>query len=52
VKIDSPRGAWTMSKEHNPTQDIYLRTVEGEQNKFVSVAWKALADPGRGCRMG
>jgi len=51
VKIDSPRGAWTMSKEHNPTQDIYLRKVEGEQNKFVSVAWKALADPGRGCRM-
>jgi branched-chain amino acid transport system substrate-binding protein len=52
VKIDSPRGPWTMSKQHNPIQDIYLRRVEGEQNKYMSVAWKALADPGRGCRMG
>ncbi len=23
--IDSPRGKWTMSKAHNPVQDIYLR---------------------------
>ena len=23
--IDSPRGKWTMSKSHNPVQDIYLR---------------------------
>jgi len=52
VKVDSPRGTWTMSKAHNPIQDIYLRRVEGEQNKYVSVAWKALADPARGCRMG
>jgi len=52
VKVDSPRGPWTMSKAHNPIQDIYLRRVEGEQNKYVSVAWKALADPARGCRMG
>lgn len=52
VKIDSPRGTWTMSKAHNPVQDIYLRRVEGESNKYVSVAWKALADPARGCRMG
>ena len=51
VKVDSPRGTWTMSKQHNPIQDIYLRRVEGEQNKFVSVAWQALADPARGCRM-
>jgi len=51
VKIDSPRGAWTMSKAHNPVQDIYLRRVEGQSNKYVSVAWKALADPARGCRM-
>ncbi len=51
MKVDSPRGTWTMSKQHNPIQDIYLRRVEGEQNKYVSVAWKALADPARGCRM-
>lgn len=52
IKVDSPRGAWVMSKAHNPIQDVYLRRVEGEQNKYVSVAWKALADPARGCRMG
>ena len=51
AKIDSPRGAWTMSKAHNPIQDIYLRKVTGRENKFVSVAHKALADPARGCKM-
>ena len=51
VTIDSPRGKWTMSKAHNPIQDSYLRQVVGEQNKFVSVAWKALEDPARGCTM-
>lgn len=49
--IDSPRGAFTLSKSHNPVQDIYLRKVEGESNMVQSVAVKALADPGRGCRM-
>jgi len=48
--IDSPRGAFTLSKAHNPVQDIYLRKVEGKENRFVSVAAKALADPARGCR--
>jgi branched-chain amino acid transport system substrate-binding protein len=51
AKIDSPRGAWTMSKAHNPIQDIYLRKVVGRENKFVSVAHKALADPARGCKL-
>ena len=51
AKIDSPRGAWTMSKAHNPIQDVYLRKVIGRENKFVSVAHKALADPARGCKM-
>ncbi len=49
--IDSPRGAFTLSKSHNPVQDIYLRQVQGESNTVQSVAVKALADPGRGCRM-
>jgi branched-chain amino acid transport system substrate-binding protein len=49
--IDSPRGRWTMSKAHNPVQDVYLRQAVGEQNKVISVAWKALDDPARGCRM-
>jgi branched-chain amino acid transport system substrate-binding protein len=51
AKIDSPRGAWTMSKAHNPIQDIYLRKVVGKENRFVSVAHRALADPARGCKM-
>ncbi|WP_399685055.1 ABC transporter substrate-binding protein, partial [Xenophilus sp.] len=45
AKIDSPRGAFTMSKAHNPVQDMYLRKVEGKENKVVGVAVKALADP-------
>ena len=50
--IDSPRGKWTMSKSHNPIQDIYLRQVVGKENKVLGVAAKAVADPGTGCRMG
>jgi branched-chain amino acid transport system substrate-binding protein len=42
--IDSPRGKWRLSKAHNPVQDIYLRKVTGAQNKYVSVAVKALDD--------
>jgi branched-chain amino acid transport system substrate-binding protein len=49
--IDSPRGKFTLSRAHNPIQDQYLREVAGEQNRYVSVAWKALADPARGCKM-
>ena len=49
--IDSPRGKFTLSKAHNPIQDIYLRKVESLENKYVSVAVKALADPARGCKM-
>ncbi len=51
AKIDSPRGPWTMSKAHNPIQDIYLRRVVGRENRMVSIAHKALADPARGCKM-
>jgi branched-chain amino acid transport system substrate-binding protein len=50
--IDSPRGKWTMSKAHNPVQDIYLRVVENKENKVLGVAAKALADSGAGCKMG
>ncbi|MCO5101614.1 MAG: ABC transporter substrate-binding protein [Burkholderiaceae bacterium] len=51
AKIDSPRGVFTLSSSHNPVQDIYLRKVEGKVNQVQGVAVKALADPGRGCRM-
>jgi branched-chain amino acid transport system substrate-binding protein len=49
--IDSPRGPFKLSFAHNPVQDIYLRRVEGRENKKVGLAVKALADPARGCRM-
>jgi branched-chain amino acid transport system substrate-binding protein len=49
--IDSPRGKWSMSKAHNPVQDIYLRVVQDRENKVLGVAAKALADSGAGCRM-
>jgi branched-chain amino acid transport system substrate-binding protein len=49
--IDSPRGPFKLSKAHNPVQDIYLRKVEGKQNKVAGIAAKALADPARGCKM-
>jgi branched-chain amino acid transport system substrate-binding protein len=51
TKIDSPRGPFMLSKSHNPVQDIYLRQVVGKENKLISVASKALADPARGCKM-
>ena len=50
ARIDSPRGAFTLSKAHNPVQDIYLRQVSGKENKLVGLASKALVDPARGCR--
>jgi branched-chain amino acid transport system substrate-binding protein len=49
--IDSPRGKWTMSKSHNPVQDIYLRVVQNGENKVIGIAAKALADSGAGCKM-
>ncbi len=52
ARIDSPRGMWTMSKAHNPVQDIYIRKVENKENKVIGVAAKALADSGAGCKMG
>ena len=51
ARIDSPRGAFTLSKAHNPVQDMYLRKVVGTENRFEGVAAKALADPARGCNM-
>ena len=51
AEIDSPRGKFTLSKAHNPVQDMYLREVQGTQNAFVAIAAKALADPARGCKI-
>jgi branched-chain amino acid transport system substrate-binding protein len=49
--IDSPRGKFSLSPQHNPVQDIFLRQANGRDNEFRAVAVKALADPGRGCKM-
>jgi branched-chain amino acid transport system substrate-binding protein len=49
--IDSPRGKFTLSSSHNPVQDIFLREAVGTNNEYKGVAVKALADPGRGCKM-
>ncbi len=51
AQIDSPRGKFTLSAQHNPTQDFYIREVRGNYNVVTGVAVKALADPGRGCKM-
>jgi branched-chain amino acid transport system substrate-binding protein len=51
AKLDSPRGSFALTKSHNPIHDIYLRKVEGKENKVVSVAVKNLTDPPRGCKL-
>ena len=51
AKIDSPRGPFALTKSHNPIHDIYLRKVEGKENKVVGVAVKNLTDPPRGCKL-
>ena len=51
AKIDSPRGPFSVSKNHNPVQDFYLRQVVGKENKVIGIASKSLSDPGLGCKM-
>ncbi len=51
AKIDSPRGAFALTRSHNPIHDIYLRRVEGKENKVIGVAVKNLTDPPRGCKL-
>ncbi len=48
---DSPRGPWSMSKAHNPIQNIYLRQVVDGQQKLLGVAAEALEDPAAGCKL-
>ncbi len=49
--FDSPRGSFTMSRAHNPVQDVYLRKVVGKENQKVGIASKSLSDPARGCKL-
>jgi len=51
AKLDSPRGPLAFTKSHNPIHDIYLRKVDGKENKLVSIAVKNLTDPPRGCKL-
>ena len=51
ARIDSPRGAFTLSPSHNPVQNIYLREAKGGENRVIGIAAENLADPGTGCRM-
>jgi len=51
AKLDSPRGGFALTKSHNPIQDIYLRKVEGKENKVIAIAVKNLTDPPRGCKL-
>jgi branched-chain amino acid transport system substrate-binding protein len=51
AKIASPRGAISMSRQHNVVHNIYLRKVTGGENKVIGIAAEQLADPGTGCKM-
>lgn len=51
AKIDSPRGTFTLSRAHNPVQDIYMREVKNGGNIMQSVVVKGLEDPARGCKL-
>ncbi len=51
ARIDSPRGAFTLSAGHTPVQNIYLREAKGGQNRVIGIAAEALADPGTGCKL-
>jgi len=41
AKIDSPRGPFTISRAHNPVQDVYLRKVVGKENRNDVIPAKA-----------
>ena len=51
AKLDSPRGPLALTKAHAPIHDIYLRKVEGKENKVIGVAVKNITDPPRGCKL-
>lgn len=48
---NSPRGAWKMSRAHNPIQDIYARRVVAGKQQVIGLAAKALEDPATGCTL-
>ncbi len=51
ASIDSPRGRFKLSPQHNPVQTHYLREVRNGENRVIGIAIRDLADPGTGCKM-
>ncbi len=51
AKIDSPRGPISISPSQNVVHNIYLRKVQGGENKVIGTAVEQLADPGTGCKL-
>ena len=51
AKLDSPRGAVTMSPSQEVVHNIYLRRAEKGLNKVIGIAAENLADPGTGCKL-
>ncbi|WP_207061364.1 ABC transporter substrate-binding protein [Motiliproteus sp. SC1-56] len=49
--IDSPRGAFTFSRAHNPVQNIYLREVVNGENRVLRTVEERLEDPAEGCSL-
>lgn len=47
----SPRGAWRMSKAHNPIQPVYLRQVSDGEHQILRTVAEALEDPATGCSL-
>ena len=52
AKIDSPRGPISISPAQNVVQNIYLRKVQGGENRVIGIAAEALIDPGTACKLG
>lgn len=50
AKIDSPRGPFTLSPAGNPIQTIYIRQVQGAENRVIGVAAENLATPTKSCK--
>ncbi|MEK7948823.1 ABC transporter substrate-binding protein [Pigmentiphaga sp. YJ18] len=51
MTVNSPRGAFKLSKAHSPVQDIYTRTVASGENRYTSIAAKGVGSPSDGCAM-
>ncbi len=51
ARIDSPRGAFTLSAGRSPVQNIYLREAKSGLNQVIGIAAADLADPGTGCKL-